>query len=103
VGQFLRDKGSRPLLGVVVQPVVLERGIFALLVLEVADGGPADRASVLPGDVLTGAGGECFRSVNDLRDAIEQSGGVLRLQFLRGDRRAQREVSVSLRAIGAAA
>ncbi|MBV9769983.1 MAG: trypsin-like peptidase domain-containing protein [Bryobacterales bacterium] len=74
-------------LGVVVRPVVVERPPrqLALIVLEVIPHSPADRASLLQGDILMGAGGEPFQSVQDLEIAIDGSrGGILELQFRRG-------------------
>ena len=88
VGRFL----SRATIGVVIQPVA-----GGLLILHVTPGSPADAASLLIGDLLTG------QSVEGLHEAIEQSGGVLTLQFLRGDRRIQRKTTVRLAPIGAAA
>jgi serine protease Do len=98
VGEFLKRGGSRAMLGVVIQPVAA-----GLLILEVTPGSPADAASLRIGDLVTGVNGEPFRSVADLGGAIERSSGVLTLQFLRGDRRARREVTVRLGLIGAAA
>ena len=58
-----------------------------MLVLEVEPGSPAARSSLLIGDLLVGADGRDFRSLDDLGQAIQAAqGGVLRLQFLRGDR-----------------
>jgi len=95
VADFLRD-GARPSLGVVVQPVA-EGNRGALLVLRVVPRSPAERASVLTGDLLIAANGRGFESVEDLGDAIDRSaGGVLKLRFLRGDRRSHREVAIAL-------
>jgi serine protease Do len=91
VVQFLKN-GSRASLGIVIQPVSA-----GLLILQVSPGGPADLASLRIGDVLM------FDSVDDLGDAIDRSNGALSLRFLRGDRSAQREVTVRLVPIGAAA
>jgi serine protease Do len=103
VADFL-SRGARPSLGVVVQPIAVQpiaaRSPSAgLLVLRVASRSPASRASVLPGDLLIGANDRSFDSVDDLGDAIDRSaGGILRLRFLRGDRRASREVAIPLQA-----
>jgi S1-C subfamily serine protease len=95
VADFLRD-GARPSLGVVVQPMA-EGNRGGLLVLRVVPRSPAERASVLTGDLLIAANGRGFESVEDLGDAIDRSaGGVLKLRFLRGDRRSQREVAIAL-------
>jgi serine protease Do len=74
-------------LGVVVRPVWLDRAVqqIGLMVLEVMPHSPADRASLLQGDILVGARGRRFRSIQDLEIAIDSSrGGILELQFRRG-------------------
>jgi serine protease Do len=72
-------------LGVVVQPVSVDRNRLGFIVLQVISGSAADRASLLQGDVLVGAGGRRFQSVQDLETAIDASReGVLELQFRRG-------------------
>ncbi len=97
VRQFL-SSGPSVELGVTVQPVRLpaRRG-FGLLVVEVAEGGPAEHASLLPGDILTGADGRRFSSADDLLDSIERgTGRALSIEFLRGDAARTRAVSVLL-------
>jgi serine protease Do len=92
VTQFLRRGAERPGLGVVVRPV-----LEGILVLEVQPGSPAARSSLMIGDLLIGANGRRFESIEDLGEAIHSSqGGVLRLQFLRGDRAVRRETAVHL-------
>ena len=100
VADFLRRGANRPALGITVRPVPLDdRESFALLVLEVAARGPAAAASILLGDLLVGANGKRFQSVDDLADAIDSAaGGVLTLQFARGDHRRVREVVVRFEA-----
>jgi S1-C subfamily serine protease len=92
VTQFLRRGAEGMGLGVVVRPV--REGV---LVLEVEPGSPAARPSLMIGDLLIGANGRRFESIEDLGEAIRASqGGTLRLQFLRGDRAVRREASVHL-------
>jgi serine protease Do len=80
VAQFLRATTDDSGLGVVVRPV--RAGI---IVLEVIPQSPADRASLLQGDILVGAFGNRFQSIKDLGTAIDISrGGILELQFRRG-------------------
>jgi serine protease Do len=100
VADFLLRGATRPTLGITVRPVPLDdRESFALLVLEVAARGPAAAASILLGDLLLGANGKRFQSVDDLADAIDSAaGGVLTLQFARGDHRRVREVVVRFEA-----
>ena len=96
VADFLQH-GPRPQLGVVVRPVANPPGKTSLLVLDVAANSPADCASIKTGDMLIAANGREFSSLNDLGAALDGSAGkVLRLHFLRGDRRTQREVAIAL-------
>jgi S1-C subfamily serine protease len=83
-------------LGVTVQPVRLEDRRFGLLLLKVEPGSAAAAAPLWTGDVLTGAGGRPFRSVDDLHQVLDDARGVIHLQFLRGDRAATREVAIRL-------
>jgi serine protease Do len=98
VADFLKRGASGPSLGIVVQPVPIEDGrSVGLLLLEVSPTGPAAGASLLIGDVLTGANGRSFHSVDDLSEALDSAGwNALSVQFRRGDRRVQREVTVKL-------
>ncbi len=89
------DASVRPQsgLGVIVRPVMM--GQLGFLVLEVVPNSPADRASLLQGDVLVGAGGRRFSELHDLEAAIgECSGGILDLQFRRGGSVTIRSVAV---------
>jgi serine protease Do len=72
-------------LGVVIQSVAT-----GLLVLEITPQSPAERASLRPGDVLTG-----FRSPEDLQAALHSSQeGRVELEFRRGaDKRTRRVVA----------
>ena len=90
VEEFAR-KGARPLLGIAVQPVrVNRRSGPGLLILSIDRGSPAEQASLLIGDVILG-------TAADLGDLIAETGaGLLKLPFLRGDRAYQREVVISL-------
>jgi len=96
VGQFLKGQ-SGPSLGVTLQPTPLRDGRFGFLLLKVDPGSAAEAASLMIGDLLVGAGGQPFASLDDLHGAIETSGETLDLQFLRGDRRATRSTAVRLR------
>jgi len=79
-------------LGVVVHPVPA-----GLIVLEVSPHSPADRASLLQGDILVGAFGQPFERVQDLAIAIQDSrGGILELQFRRGASANIRTVAVQM-------
>jgi serine protease Do len=99
VVRLLREGTEGIGLGVVVRPVPA-----GILVLEVEPGSPAAHSSLMTGDLLIGANDRRFRSLEDLAEAIEGSaGGVLRLEFLRGDRSLKREAHVHLHARAAEA
>jgi serine protease Do len=87
VSQFLRAPlEEHDGLGVVVRPIVVGPARqLGLIVLEVIPRSPADRASLLQGDILVGAGGKRFQSIQDLEIAIQAShNGILEIQFRRG-------------------
>jgi len=90
--------GARPALGISVRPVALNASNkIGLLVLEVVRGSLAENASLLIGDLLIAANTRSFQAADDLSEAIDESeGSILRLRFLRGDRRTEREVSIPL-------
>ena len=98
VGEFLSRRGAQgPSLGVTLQPVALRDNAFGFLLLKVDPGSAAEGASLMIGDVLVGAGGQPFASMEDLHSAIDSAGEVLYVQFLRGDRRSTRATAVRLR------
>ena len=80
---FVRN-GARPSLGVVLRPVHL-----GLLLLEVAPGGPADRANLRAGDIL-------LTRFDELNAALDSGRDVLRFHFLRGNSNQVREAAVRL-------
>ncbi len=107
IGNFLAGRRT-PEIGVTVRPVriaVDRRNRQGLLLLEVAAGGLAERASLAAGDILVGAGRDWFESPWDLTEALESARGSLGLRFLRGDRLHLRETTIDLgaRALGEAA
>jgi len=91
-------------LGVTVRPVRVPReagaglrGTFGLLLLEVQEESPAALASLLPGDILLGTEERRFSAVAGLSLALDGKGPrLLRLEFLRGDYRNVRRVTVAL-------
>jgi serine protease Do len=96
VTAFLRRGAAGFSLGVTVQAVRLEDGRFGLVVLKVEPGSPAALAPVWTGDVIIGAGGQRFGSADDMHQALDDAGGLIHLQFLRGDRGVTREVAIRL-------
>jgi serine protease Do len=97
VAQFLKGE-TGPSLGVTLQPVPLPNDAFGCLLLKVDPGSAAEAASLMIGDLLTGAAGRSFTSIDDLHAAVDSSGEILDLQFRRGDRRVTRSTAVRLRA-----
>jgi serine protease Do len=91
VTRFVETGATRPRLGIIARPVVLQRerdgGIaLALLVLEVAPHSSAERAGLLVGDLITGVDGHSFRHPTELLTALSdaRAGATLRLDLLRG-------------------
>jgi serine protease Do len=97
VGKFLKGEIG-PSLGVTLQPVPLHDRALGFLLLKVDPGSAAEAASLMIGDLLIGAAGRPFASLDDLHAAVDSSGETLDLQFLRGDRRGTRSTAVRLRA-----
>jgi serine protease Do len=85
VAAFLRQ-GARPSLGVTLRPVPM-----GVLILGVEPEGAAAAASLRAGDLL-------LISFDDLSEALDSGGEVLRLPFFRGDRTRVREAYVRLAA-----
>ena len=86
-------------LGVVVRPVLVGRSArqLGLIILKVIPHSPADRASLLQGDILVGGCGKRFQSVQDLEIAIEANRGrILELQFRRGTSESIRTVAAQI-------
>ena len=105
VAEFLDAPGQRAAqsvqagLGVVARPVPLGRfrRQLGFIVLEVIPDSAAERASLLQGDILVGAGGKKFYSIQDLEIGIYAArGGILELQFRRGASENTRTVAVRM-------
>ncbi len=79
VEQFVKAGPDERVLGVTARPV---RG--GLLLLEVEPGRAADRSSLLPGDLIVGAGSRRVRSPQDLSSALDDAVATLEIEFLRG-------------------
>lgn len=82
--------GRRPRLGVGVLPVELpesgEAGRAGLVVASVERNSPADRAGLIVGDVLVGAGDGPLGDVESLLQAVARAGEVMALRVMRGGR-----------------
>jgi serine protease Do len=93
VAQFL----SRAQLGVTVRAGALDQssGNLGFVILEISPESPAERASLLAGDVLIRAAGKPFHSLKDLEDALSLSNaGRLEIEFHRGASLRRRTVVV---------
>jgi serine protease Do len=106
VSQFLLTGPGDVWLGVTLHPVRVPQrkgDAFGLVILEVEPGSPAERASLLAGDILLGTADAPFRSLEDLaRSLTGDSERLLRLEFFRGDYTHVRRVTVQLGASAAA-
>lgn len=97
VQSFLTRTAPQPSLGVVVRPVSLKDRGIGMMILELVAGGAAERASLLPGDILIAGNETHFRFLDDLQNAIEHCpNAMLRLKFYRAGREKLREVVVRL-------
>jgi serine protease Do len=98
VQRFLTAKSQRTL-GVTVRPVTLRSPNRsprpALLILELTQGGAAERASLLPGDILVEARSNPLETADDLADALA-AGEVIQLGFHRAGDAKLRRVTVEL-------
>lgn len=96
----LKQETWRAPLGIMARPVPIrvdgnER--VGLVIMEVHEDSAAEKASLMLGDVITGADGRTFDSMDDFEQAFEVAGErVVRVQFLRGDRANVRTVAVPL-------
>lgn len=97
VERFILGQGQRPFLGVTSQSVEVDidgTSAFGLLVLSVEADSPADRAGLLIGDIIVGAGGITFGEPTDLAIALYDAGAgrPMTLELVRGGRRTSRDV-----------
>lgn len=97
VQSFLTRGSSPRSLGVVVRPIRLQNRGVGLMILELVHGGPAERASLLPGDILVAANDKRFRFIDDLQTGIDEAReALLRLEFYRAGQEKLRQVAVRL-------
>ncbi|MGA7413174.1 MAG: trypsin-like peptidase domain-containing protein [Bryobacteraceae bacterium] len=99
VQRFVESGGHSRSLGVVVRPVAFTSQRNGrrpgLLILELIPNGPAERASLLPGDLIIGVNGKPLTDPDELLAAIETN-AILPLEFHRGDTTRVRRVTVQL-------
>lgn len=97
VQALLLREHQRRSLGVTVRPVGLQNGRRGMLILELVHAGPAERAALLPGDVMVAGNGRKFELLEDLQASIDEAGeGILRIEFMRGGEAKPRRVAVQL-------
>jgi serine protease Do len=102
VRRFVRMGPETVSLGVSIHATRMkldQRAAVGYVVLEVTPGSAADRASLMPGDVLIGTRERWFTDVQDLGVLLESGVPSLTLRFLRGERSRWREVTVQLRPV----
>jgi S1-C subfamily serine protease len=96
VVEELLEKGhiARPYLGIAMQPVEVPENMrsklpaetrVGLLVMHVENGGPAEKAGVLLGDVLFEVGGKTVEHVDAIQDSLATAkiGDVLQIKLIR--------------------
>jgi serine protease Do len=99
VAQRFAVNGPGPRLGITAREVVLGREGRGLLILEIELNSPAENGSLLIGDVVTHLNGSKVTNHRDFMDGLAESGGVIKLHFLRGDRSRVREVTIPVRGV----
>jgi S1-C subfamily serine protease len=77
---------SRGYLGVGLQPVELPDHHKGLIVLSLEPGGPAAKAGLLIGDIVTALGGESAGATEDIQVVLERhpAGSAVEVEILRG-------------------
>jgi serine protease Do len=94
------DAQAEPRWGIVARSIEIRRNgshCLGVMILEVRKGGAAAMASLMIGDILIGVDGRSLESIDDFEEALHRTDqGVIRLQFLRGDRTNVRTVAVRL-------
>lgn len=100
IERFLRTGPEAQTLGIAVQQARMRidgTDATGLVILDVTDGSPAARASLLQGDVIIAVNGRTLRSFDDLASVLQSGAPQLNLRFLRGERTRYREVNVRMR------
>lgn len=99
VRRFIRLGPESASLGITIHATRMRldsRDTVGYVVLEVTPGSAAERASLLPGDVLIGTSERWFTHPRDLGTLLDSGASALKLRFLRGERHRWREVVVQL-------
>ncbi|MGH2771598.1 MAG: S1C family serine protease [Actinomycetota bacterium] len=94
---------SRPRLGIGVAPPEVAKGLRravglpeadGLLVRQVEEGSPAEKAGIQEGDLITALGGKAISDVDALHEALASASGEIELKVLRGTQ--ERTVKASI-------
>jgi S1-C subfamily serine protease len=97
VQALLARRDSRRRIGVTLRPVRVTERTQGLLILEIEPRSAAERASLLPGDVIVAVNGDAIGYAEDLQQAIDDANaGIVRLMFRRGGDSRIREVAVQI-------
>ena len=100
VSRVLRGDGSRASLGIVARSVQISihgKARVGMIILKILKSSPAEAASLMLGDIVIAGIGRSLESMDDLEQLLDGTGErVIRLQFLRGDRKNIRTVAVRL-------
>lgn len=92
---FVSARKEQPGIGLTVRAVELSGNKYGLLILELTAGGAAERASLLPGDVILSANDRLLPFAEDLPLAA-QGTDILPLEFVRGGEARVRRVVLRL-------
>jgi serine protease Do len=107
ISRVLSGRSAEAPLGITARPAEIRvdgRVCLGLLVVELERTGAAKMASLMIGDMLIGVDGKAAESIEDFERAMDGSkDGVIRLQFVRGDRTKVRTVAIRLGLPSAAA
>jgi serine protease Do len=96
---------SRAWLGVGLQPIALPAHLSAgrkertgLMIVSLEEGGPAEQAGLLPGDILLGIGGRTVVDTDDVQDALDGRAGTgVPFEILRGGEKRELDVKAGER------
>ncbi|MER3434735.1 MAG: peptidase S1 [Leptolyngbya sp. ERB_1_1] len=102
VEQFLKNMGDQPYLGVELQYVrviIARKPAYGLLITSIQPNSTAQKAGLLPGDILIGVRGTRFQSQNELFWILQNSnvGDGMTIEFLRSGQHLSRNVILESR------
>lgn len=102
VEHFLKNLGNHPYLGVELQFVrvaIRNRPAYGLLITSITPNSTAQKAGLLPGDILIGVRGTLFQAPNELFWILQNSnvGDGMTIEFLRGGQPLSRNVILESR------